>query len=75
MNKKANSWDMPFLFVATIMWVTFVNIHCNETQTEEIKMYIDSSFQHRAHLDTLYWNHLEQCDFVLKDENKVDTKN
>ncbi len=75
MNRKAESWDMLSLFVATVIWICFVNVKSNEVQTEEIKMYIDSTFQHRVHLDTLYWNHLEQCDFVLKDENKVDTKN
>ena len=75
MRSKAKIWDMIYLFIATVIWITFVNIGTNDVQTKEIKMYIDSTFQHRVHLDTLYWNHLEQCDFVLKDGNKVDTKN
>lgn len=29
---------------------------------------LDSLLQHRSELDSLYWNHLEECSFELKDE-------
>lgn len=29
---------------------------------------LDSIMQHRSELDSLYWNHLEECAFELKNE-------
>ena len=36
---------------------------------------IDSLLSRRNHLDTLYWIHLEQCAFELKDNQKPDNNN
>lgn len=36
---------------------------------------LDSILQHRSQLDSLYWNHLEECAFELKKELKYSKHN
>jgi hypothetical protein len=35
-------------------------------ESERLYNHIDSVMQHRAHMDTMYWEHLEQCNFDQK---------
>jgi len=72
--------------IITIMLLNFIvafignailrlDIHKSETQLIEKRFnQLDSIMQHRSQLDSLYWNHLEECSFELK-ESLVYTEN
>jgi hypothetical protein len=38
----------------------------------EAKMY--EKMQHRTQLDSLYWNHLQECSFLSKEDIKTDSR-
>jgi cell division protein FtsL len=57
---------MFFVIIILLMIVIALQVvYRKDTQKEiqKIEMKIDSTMQHRSHLDTLYWNHLERCAF------------
>ena len=54
-----------------IIALHYLQVHDRELKHEIIKQQneqIIELLQKRTHLDTLYWNHLEQCSFIHKDK-------
>jgi len=46
-----------------------LDIHKRETQLIEKRFnQLDSIMQHRSQLDSLYWNHIEECAFELRED-------
>jgi hypothetical protein len=55
--------------VAIILAIGIQNNHTKEMEyMEERFNKLDSIMIHRSQLDSLYWNHLEECAFELKDD-------
>jgi preprotein translocase subunit SecG len=78
-NKNAMKKILLFLILAILsllLVLTIIynydqnqhNIHQSE-QIDNLYHHIDSVMKHRAHLDSMYWNHLEVCNFQLKEKN------
>lgn len=71
-----------YLFIILLIFVLYIfsASHRIEIQTTQENIYlkldsIHQSIEHRTHIDSLYWNHIEQCAFKLRDGIKYDTKN
>jgi hypothetical protein len=64
--KESNFWILVILItcVNAFDWVNDDYYHKKQMQaTEELKIKVGE----RTHLDSLYWEHLENCSFIHKD--------
>jgi len=78
MKDNQRAWQGYVMFVSTV-FIIMLSVWYNKieiTQSEErIINHIDSTFSHRARLDTLYWNHLEDCAYELREGTEPDKNN
>lgn len=59
------------LVIVILLLVLDILLNCmrhkeQADNTNDMYNHIDSIMQHRAHMDSLYWNHLEQCAFEAR---------
>lgn len=67
-NMKKNIHYIALLL--TIWGGIFISESHTKSQTDVVMMKLDSlqiSIEKRTYLDSLYWEHLEQCAFINKD--------
>lgn len=65
--KEIHFW---FLFIVLVMTTVIMSWYIESYHKKEMKKLeqIERKLEHRSQLDSLYWNHLEECAFELKDE-------
>lgn len=54
-----------FLILLIVCGIAYKTVETSE-KTDGLYLHIDTLLQHRAHLDTMYWDHLNQCAFEEK---------
>ena len=61
------------IIILLVLSITLQVCYRVDTQKEikEISYHIDSIMVHRVYIDSLYWDHLENCAFVNREEIKV----
>jgi hypothetical protein len=61
------------LLILIIFWIGVVIIQDELNHEEQMQKLeeIQQSIEQRNHLDSLYWEHLENCSFIHKDQISV----
>ena len=61
--------------IITLFVVTWVDIDNNQKDMKARLDRIEQQIKHRSKLDSLYWDHLEECAFELKEGVNYTEKN
>lgn len=69
MKNIAIYFTTVLLTVFALIFVQFTR-EIHEEQMQKLEE-IQQSIEQRNHLDSLYWNHLENCAFINREEVKV----
>jgi len=66
---------LSFLAIVILFITTWVGIDNNQKDMKARLDRIEQQIKHRSKLDSLYWNHLEECAFELREGMNYTEKN
>ena len=73
-ESKNNIWSSFAEFLIFIIYIVAIYGLLRKQAADNHEELMEE-LTHRSELDSLYWNHLESCDFVLKPGAKPDKNN
>ncbi len=68
------------IFVALVILITLLNVkdivfdQLDHKETMDKLDVIEQRIEERTYLDSLYWEHLEECAFVSREDIKTDSR-